>query len=612
MKVRARTQHFVAALGALAALLFIAGLAQSAVLDVSNSSEVGFVSFSPEGRGGGAIIPASAGSSCPVPGLSFTVDNETVAYGGSTVLRWQVLDGYPELCTLSGGLSGNREPTGSEGVGPLTSSQTYNISCIAQMDYQDSACYGYAAGTVTVNVNPPNACYPNPDPAGYGTACTSTANACGQTQANGTIQCDGSCSSTPPAVTTPNGVTYGALCQGPVNNCGARSSGAYVCDGTCSATTPPPNNACSLPDLSAGAASPTSAATGQTVTLSAVISNGNTGTGGGFTNSFHIHPSSIPATFAEIYAIRTHTSGTLAANTSGTATAPYAFPSAGTWYVRACADLNASNAGVIQEGDENNNCGVWQPVSVTTVPVTGSCAATHYNCSAGTSVSNAAVADQWTWSCQGSNGGTTASCSEPYNCVGGCGPGPTCNNGSTNPPACDNGAPTATLSANPRVVDRGQSSVLTWNSTNANLCTGTGFSTGNATSGSVSTGALNTAGTQNYQVVCRKGNQNSNPATASVEVLAPGAAISASPPRVPSGNTSTITWSANGVRSCTVTGPGGTIASGAANSSFAFSAGSPHIATITGQSVFTITCQTNSSPVSRFVTVNVNQDVVEF
>ena len=60
--------------------------------------------------------------------------------------------------------------------------------------------------------------------------------------------------------------------------------------------------------------------------------------------------------------------------------------------------------------------------------------------------------------------------------------------------------PTATLSANPTSVASGSSSTLTWGSTNATSCAGTGFSTGNATSGSVSTGAL--TATTSYSVNC--------------------------------------------------------------------------------------------------------------
>jgi hypothetical protein len=59
--------------------------------------------------------------------------------------------------------------------------------------------------------------------------------------------------------------------------------------------------------------------------------------------------------------------------------------------------------------------------------------------------------------------------------------------------------PSANLAANPAVIGSGQSSTLTWSSTNATYCTGTNFSTGNATSGSV---PVSPAATTTYTVGC--------------------------------------------------------------------------------------------------------------
>jgi uncharacterized protein (DUF1800 family) len=62
-------------------------------------------------------------------------------------------------------------------------------------------------------------------------------------------------------------------------------------------------------------------------------------------------------------------------------------------------------------------------------------------------------------------------------------------------------APTLTLTANPLSVGAGESSILTWSSTNATNCTAMdGWSGGKATSGSESTGALN--GTTSYTLEC--------------------------------------------------------------------------------------------------------------
>ena len=69
--------------------------------------------------------------------------------------------------------------------------------------------------------------------------------------------------------------------------------------------------------------------------------------------------------------------------------------------------------------------GVWTTdmTACTSPPaVNGVCAATHYNCTAGTSANNVNGTTAWTWECNGSNGGTNASCTEnkpvTYSCSG--------------------------------------------------------------------------------------------------------------------------------------------------------------------------------------------------
>lgn len=84
------------------------------------------------------------------------------------------------------------------------------------------------------------------------------------------------------------------------------------------------------------------------------------------------------------------------------------------------------------------------------------------------------------------------------------------------------------------------------------------------------------SGSYQYQTCTVQG----GPATAS---------ISASPTRVRSGSSSTVTWSASGVTSCTVSGPGLSSTSKQGSQS----------ATITQQSLYTLTCQTSGAPVSE-------------
>lgn len=97
-------------------------------------------------------------------------------------------------------------------------------------------------------------------------------------------------------------------------------------------------------------------------------------------------------------------------------------------------------------------------------------------------------------------------------------------------------------------IDRGESATLNWSaSDNATVCTGAGFSTGGATSGSTSTGSLNTD--TDYQVTCTgAGGQDTKPAF--VKMSRPKAYITASPTRVRPLGTTNVSWSATDVKSC--------------------------------------------------------------
>ncbi len=79
------------------------------------------------------------------------------------------------------------------------------------------------------------------------------------------------------------------------------------------------------------------------------------------------------------------------------------------------------------QGDQKRSGFELDPVPVTIPPVTtppvttttqtftkinGRCASTHYNCSAGTSINRKSETSQWTWKCEGENGGTTDICLE--------------------------------------------------------------------------------------------------------------------------------------------------------------------------------------------------------
>ena len=182
----------------------------------------------------------------------------------------------------------------------------------------------------------------------------------------------------------------------------------------------------------------------------------------------------------------------------------------------------------------------------------------------------------------------------------------TCLNGADNPPTCSTFTrPIVTLIASPNTIGVGGSSTLTWSSTYATSCVAAGgFSTGGATSGSVSTGAL--FETAYFQITCSNGGfTTSIPATATVIVLQPDVTISANPTRVQTGSNVIISWSSSQTISCAVKKNGVAWKTGLSSSGTTDT-------NVTSKIVYTITCQTNGSPITKSVTVNVVPDFQEF
>lgn len=113
--------------------------------------------------------------------------------------------------------------------------------------------------------------------------------------------------------------------------------------------------------------------------------------------------------------------------------------------------------------------------------------------------------------------------------------------------------PTAGIIAVPSAIDTGGSASLSWSSTYATSCTGTNFSTGGATSGSL---IVSPADSTVYSVTCTDGTQSAS-SSASVTVNpppGPTATLNANPGTVTVGAPSTLTWSSTNAISCAGSG----------------------------------------------------------
>ncbi len=154
--------------------------------------------------------------------------------------------------------------------------------------------------------------------------------------------------------------------------------------------------------------------------------------------------------------------------------------------------------------------------------------------------------------------------------------GPTDTTESPNPPT----VPVVDLTANPTSVVSGNSSTLSWTSSGATSCSGTGFSTGGATSGSVSTGVLTT--NSNYQVSCTGPGGTGND-TASVSVTNPTADITASPDRVNTGGSASLTWTTSQCTAAVLTRNGAAFSTALSGTNVAAT-------NITAQTTFRLVC----------------------
>ena len=407
--------------------------------------------------------------------------------------------------------------------------------------------------------------------ANLGAACTSPANSCAQTTA-GTVQCDGTCSATA-APALPAG--YGSSCTSPANACGqTTTTGTIACNGSCSSVTPPLSG---------------TSITGVNCSVwDGVDVNGNYVCYGGTTDEF------ICSAYSPVPVIYTNNSchevPCFAATPPATASFS-ASPTSIAYGAQATLSWSSTDATSCTAGGPWSNAsnplgpgsGLTNPLTTTTTftfqctgaggtsplqsvtvtvapaPVNGSCSALHYNCAAGTSTNNVNGVSAYTWSCAGTSGGTTASCSETK-------------------PA------TVSLTPSPATINAGQSTTLTWSSTNAVSCT---WANGQI-AGPSGTLSVSPAATTSYGITCGTATTYTT-----VTVLNPKIhSFTATPSRVHSGDTSVIAWSTSQANNCVVSGPGLSVTS---------NNGSQPV-TITSKSTYTITC--DAIP-SQTATVNV-------
>ena len=134
---------------------------------------------------------------------------------------------------------------------------------------------------------------------------------------------------------------------------------------------------------------------------------------------------------------------------------------------------------------------------------------------------------------------------------------------------------------------------------------GVGFSTGGALNGSVT---VTPANTTTYEIHCNPGNTVTS---ITATVVTPQLSLAAQAPRVNTGQSASLVWSASDVTSCVLASPAGTALASVTASGGVISSRATATGAVTGKSTFTLTCQTAVGPRSVSVDVGLIPKVIE-
>ena len=315
------------------------------------------------------------------------------------------------------------------------------------------------------------------------------------------------------------------------------------------------------------AANPTSVSTGGSSVLS-WTSTGATScsSSGGWTGA---KPVSGSESSGQLSSTRTFTlacTGQGGATTQSTSVAVNSVPAP-------TVSLTATPTSVTSGGSAMLNWNASNATGCTATGAWGGSKATTGSQSTGTLTAN----NTYTLTCNGAGGSASAAAAVTV----------------TTPPP----APTVSLSANPSTVASGGTSLLTWKSSNATSCNGTGAWSGTkTTSGSQSVGPISANAT--FGLTCTgAGGSAAGSATVIIGNPLPTVSLSASPTSVASGGASTINWSSTNATSCTASGAW----SGGKGTNGTESGGA-----LTATSTYSLTCTGPGGSTSRSATVAVN------
>jgi hypothetical protein len=298
------------------------------------------------------------------PKITILAKPARIKSGESSDIEWSALNSTS--CDTGSGFK--TEISGTFSTGKLTASKTYTITCKGENGTSSEDITVYVDGSeptspiVKVTATPRNI-----KSGEYSTISWTSTNA---------ISCDGGSKNgiPPSSLSTEDGASNGSTTSGSFSTGKLTSSKTFTvtCKGDNSTGS---GNAfvyvakAGLPDLRAGAPTPNTTTVRKTTTFYIDINNrGTAGTGSKF---FSIMQWSLKADGSNPRDLSKIATDTILSGEYQTIKTTYKFISAGTYYIRACADKSSqADVGVIYEGvvgstGENNNCSDWKIFTVT-------------------------------------------------------------------------------------------------------------------------------------------------------------------------------------------------------------------------------------------------------
>ena len=517
----------------------------------------------------GASAPTGTGNIATRPTVTLAANPSAVYNGDQSTLTWSTTNN-PTSCVASGDWSGPKAATGPASTGALTTnkSYTYTLTCT------NSAGTGSDSTSVLVRDPPPDTpivtISSNPvSPVTPGQAVTLT-----WSTTNNPTSCVAS------GDWSGSKAGSGSMVVGPLNTiktynfditCSNGTGGTF--DSVAIAVIPPP------PSVSL-TGSPSSIYTGSSSTLSWTVTNNPSSctASGDWAGSKSASGSQSTGTLTTLktyyYTLTcTNAGGTgFASNVPVTVTNPPA----------PIVSLNASPISV--------NSGGSSTISWSSTNNPSSCTASgdwagskSASGSQSTGTLSTVKTYSYTLKCTNAGGSDTASTSVSVS--------------SGNPAT----KPVVSISASPTSVGTGSTSTIAWSATNSpTSCTASGsWSGAKGTSGSQSTGTMNSAGNYTYTLTCANA-AGSTAASAVLTVIAiPVVSVSLSPASITTGGAATIAWSAtNSPSSCTAGGSW----SGSKGSSGSQSTGTMNSA---GSYTYTLSCTNSGGTASSSASLTV-------